>query len=267
MKPEIVIKEHAGEIFIREFAPKAGKAKGTALLVHGFAGPEDLAPYGNLLAKNGFRALQVHLPGHGKSELGAKDLEMEGACNKIQEAIRRVLGESGKISLSIGHSIGCAILQELKNRGLGVGNAVLFSPVDPGVLWGESEKKVSAVFQAIRMAADQRSALMNSDMESNILNGRPDAHILLFSMAADITDLPVNLVAISSNDPFFGLHSTAKEMAERLRANGATVYLLEGDGHYLFADRAMMAKVLLIARKIVNPAATRKPVTAGKATT
>ena len=90
------------------FALGRGNAAANVLLIHGFTGtPFEMRYLGGYLAKRGFHAIGIRLPGHG---LDPEALERTGAMDWINEARAQLLAlPAGKPTFVVGLSMGALI--------------------------------------------------------------------------------------------------------------------------------------------------------------
>ena len=110
-----------GKIFFREW-PAQGKARGTALLIHGlFADSQSFTTLGRKLASQGYRTMAIDLPGHGETDSQAATVD------EIAAAIAAGLPPE-KLHI-VAHSYGALIASRLLDKALSL---TLLSPAGCG---------------------------------------------------------------------------------------------------------------------------------------
>ncbi len=101
-----------GQLAFREWLPATGAARGTALLLHGFAGDaQTWSAFARLLTAGGLRVLAPDLPAHGATTIDAE------VPDTMTEAVAALIGAetSGEIEL-VGHSMGALVATRIAAR-------------------------------------------------------------------------------------------------------------------------------------------------------
>ena len=153
------------------FSLGRGNAAANVLLIHGFTGtPFEMRYLGGYLAKRGFHAIGIRLPGHG---LDPEALERTGAMDWINEARAQLLAlPAGKptfvAGLSMGALIASILAAEHRDRvaGLALCAPALEVNSKMSALLGLSSLGVLSA--AVRFVPKKPSALLDEKMRARV---------------------------------------------------------------------------------------------------
>jgi len=223
-----------------------GEGPLTAILVHGFTGsPFEMRWLGTELARRGFRAIGVRLPGHGLDPFA---LERADALDWINEARAALLATDPDrptflVGLSMGAMIAAILAADHASRVTGL--ALLAPPL-------KMRLRVQALLTAsalpllrrrLRFVAKRPSALRDPDMRAQFVSVDriPSAAAAQFERVRALGRLALPKVAAPALIVGSALDGTVafasvKECARLIGSRPARIVALKGSSHVLTLD-------------------------------